>query len=96
MNISNVIIQMIYFCITSLIFYFLLPKLKLKSLEWVAETSKRRIISVIISIILSGLIAGIISYINLEYLNRFTFVPAAIFMSIYNRIFQLAELKDKY
>jgi hypothetical protein len=95
MNISDVVMKVIYYFITYLIFYFLLSKLKLKSLEWVAETSKRRIISFIICIILSGLTAEVISYINLEHLNRLTFVPLAIFISIYKRIFQLAELKDK-
>ena len=59
MNKDSLLVGLIYYFISCIILYFLLPKLKLKPLEWIAETSKRRIISFIIFIILSGLIGGL-------------------------------------
>lgn len=91
MNTSNIAMQLIYYFVASIILYFLLPKLNLKSLKWIAETSKRKIITWIIFIILSGVAAGTISSINSEYINAFTFVPLAIFAAISNRIRKLSE-----
>lgn len=91
MNISNIAMQLIYYFITCIILYFLLLKLNLKSLKWIAERSKRRIIVFIIGPILSGITAGIISCINSDYINTFAYVTMAIFIMITYKIRELSE-----
>lgn len=86
MNASNIMMKMIICFVISIILYFLSPKLNLKSLKWISETSKRRRITLVISIILGGIICGIINSIDLEFINVFSLVPISIVGAINYKI----------
>jgi hypothetical protein len=93
MNINDLITKLVSYFATCTILYFLLPKLNLKSLEWISKTTKRRIITVIISIFLCGIIGGIIGDLNLKFVNIYALMPLAILIMVNYRISQLARLK---
>lgn len=93
MNASNIMMKMIVCVVTGIILYFLSPKLNLKSLKWITETSKRRRITFVISIILGGVICFIIDNIDLEFINVFSLVPISIVGTINHKVSEIDMLK---
>jgi hypothetical protein len=70
--------RIVAYATTFLVVYFLLNKLKLKSLEWLSQTTKRRVITFIVLIFLHIIITSIIDEFNIKFREIYELISLAI------------------
>lgn len=94
MSSGNVFMLMLVFLIIlGVALNFLLSKLNLKSLNWIAETSKRRNMARLILLIITIILIWLIDSVNLKYERMYTMIVTLVGASIVGRISQLADKK---
>jgi hypothetical protein len=85
--------EIVAYATTFLVVYLLLNKLKLKSLEWLSQTTKRRLIALIVLIFLHMIITGIIDEFNIKFGEIYKWISLSIVIAINAVISASARLK---